>query len=117
MGLRYFFWKIDGGCGGGQLFVWNYYFVIKLLLIDFISYLLVARGGIEPPTHGFSVRLSQYTQSTVVCYQLLLSIVLSINYSVMQYCKLLSSVTAYRHLYGHFFRNDGHLYGHPIILI
>jgi len=37
----------------------------------------------------------------VVCYQLLLSIVLSIYYSVMQYCKLLSSVTAYRHLYGH----------------
>jgi len=27
---------------------------------------------------------------------------------------LLSSVTAYRHLYGHLFRNDGHLYGHLI---
>jgi len=32
-------------------------------------------------------------------YQLLLSIVLSVYYSVMQYCKLLSGVTAYSHLY------------------
>jgi len=63
--------------------------------------LLAPQAGLEPPTHGFSVRLSQYTQSSVVCYQLLLSIVLSIYYSVIQYCKLLYSVTAYRHLYGH----------------
>jgi len=30
----------------------------------------------------------------------------------LYYCQLLSSVTAYRHLYGHLFWNDGHLYGH-----
>jgi len=45
---------------------------LYLLYIDIIDYNAVARGGIEPPTHGFSVRLSQYTQSSVVCYQLLL---------------------------------------------
>jgi hypothetical protein len=55
---------------------------LYLLNIDIISYYVVARGGIEPPTHGFSVRLSLYTQTTVVCYQLLLSIVLSIYYIV-----------------------------------
>ena len=32
-----------------------------LLIIEIIDYSAVARGGIEPPTHGFSVRLSQYT--------------------------------------------------------
>jgi len=26
------------------------------LVIEIIDYLVVARGGIEPPTHGFSVR-------------------------------------------------------------
>ena len=82
------------------------------LVTEFIEYYVVARGGIEPPTHGLSVRLSQYTQSSVVCYQLLLSIVLSIHYSVIEYCQLLSSVTVYRHLYGHHSWNDGHLYGH-----
>ena len=45
---------------------------LYLLNTDIIEYYVVARGGIEPPTHGFSVRLSQYTQSSVVCYQLLL---------------------------------------------
>ena len=52
------------------------------LTTEIIGYSVVARGGIEPPTHGFSVRLSLYTQTTVVCYQLLLSIVLSIYYIV-----------------------------------
>jgi len=52
------------------------------LASEIIDYNVVARGGIEPPTHGFSVRLSLYTQTTVVCYQLLLSIVLSIYYIV-----------------------------------
>jgi len=28
----------------------------------------VARGGIEPPTHGFSVRNSQYMQTTMFYY-------------------------------------------------
>jgi len=39
----------------------------------------VARGGIEPPTHGFSVRHRQYMQSTVFYYWLLLLITIS-NY-------------------------------------
>ena len=30
--------------------------VTHLLIIDIIDILVVARGGIEPPTHGFSVR-------------------------------------------------------------
>ena len=29
---------------------------LYLLNIDIINYYVVARGGIEPPTHGFSVR-------------------------------------------------------------
>ena len=29
-----------------------------LLIIEIIDYNAVARGGIEPPTHGFSVRCS-----------------------------------------------------------
>ena len=29
---------------------------LYLLNIDIIMYYVVARGGIEPPTHGFSVR-------------------------------------------------------------
>ena len=27
------------------------------LVTEFIEYYVVARGGIEPPTHGFSVRI------------------------------------------------------------
>jgi len=30
---------------------------LYLLYIDIIDYYAVARGGIEPPTHGFSVRI------------------------------------------------------------
>ena len=29
---------------------------LYLLIIDIIDYYVVDRGGIEPPTHGFSVR-------------------------------------------------------------
>ena len=52
----------------------NLFFVLELLLEPIISLfilklfisckylqMMVARGGIEPPTHGFSFRLSQYT--------------------------------------------------------
>ena len=33
-------------------------FKLYLLYTDIIDYCVVARGGIEPPTHGFSVRCS-----------------------------------------------------------
>ena len=32
----------------------------------------MARGGIEPPTHGFSVRFKLFTLTTTGLYQLLL---------------------------------------------
>jgi len=50
------------------------------LITVIIDYFAVARGGIEPPTHGFSVRLSQYTQSTVVCYQSIIVSCSTANY-------------------------------------
>ena len=34
-----------------------YDFDLYLLNIDIINEYVVARGGIEPPTHGFSVRI------------------------------------------------------------
>ena len=36
--------------------------------------LLVARGGIEPPTHGFSVRFKLFSLTTTGLYQLLLTV-------------------------------------------
>ena len=57
----------------------------------------------------------QSYQSTYIdYYYLLLIIIIYCIINLLQcqyYCQLLSSMTAYRHL----FRNDGHLYGHLII--
>jgi len=39
--------------------------VNRLLNIDIINYCVVARGGIEPPTHGFSVRFHSIIVSTI----------------------------------------------------
>ncbi len=35
---------------------------------------VVARGGIEPPTHGFSVRFKLFSLTTTGLYQLLLTV-------------------------------------------
>ena len=50
--------KIGGGYGGGTKNREIYDFDLYLLNIDIINEYVVARGGIEPPTHGFSVRCS-----------------------------------------------------------
>jgi len=38
---------------------------LYLLNTDIIDYNAVARGGIEPPTHGFSVRFHSIIVSTI----------------------------------------------------
>ena len=38
---------------------------LYLLNTDIIEYYVVARGGIEPPTHGFSVRSNSIIVSTI----------------------------------------------------
>ena len=39
---------------------------LYLLYIDIIDYNAVARGGIEPPTHGFSVRFMPLLLNLIV---------------------------------------------------
>ena len=46
-------------------------FEYYLLYIAIINYYAVARGGIEPPTHGFSVRFKLFSLTTAGLYQLL----------------------------------------------
>ena len=50
--------KTGGGYGGGTKNRKICYFDLYLLNIDIIIEYVVARGGIEPPTHGFSVLCS-----------------------------------------------------------
>ena len=45
---------------------------LYLLNTDIIDYSAVARGGIEPPTHGFSVRFKLLLLNLIGLYQLLL---------------------------------------------
>ena len=49
-------YKVSAGYGVGT--IKNKYTNILRLSTDNIDFYVVARGGIEPPTHGFSVRCS-----------------------------------------------------------
>ena len=65
---------------------------------------LVPRGGIEPPTQGFSVCFKLLLLNFIGLYQLLLIVELqSIKAKsvVIECCQILGNNTAYRHLYGH----------------
>ena len=76
------------------------------LITVIIDYYAVARGGIEPPTHGFSVRFNRLLLNFIGLYQLLLIVELqSIKAKsiVIECCQFLGNNTAYRHLYGHLF--------------
>ena len=42
------------------------------LTTDTIDFFMMARGGIEPPTHGFSVRFKLLLLNLIGLYQLLL---------------------------------------------
>ena len=49
-------YKVSARYGGGTIKIkYNKYLMLSTDNIDFY---VVARGGIEPPTHGFSVRCS-----------------------------------------------------------
>ena len=58
----------------------------------------------------------------LVVYRIQNSILSKIKYNlffidtlVIECCQIVGNNTAYRHLYGHLYRNDGHLYGHLIL--
>ena len=66
--------------------------------------LAVARGGIEPPTHGFSVRFKPFLLNFIGKYGLLLIIEfqsIKAKSIVIERCQILGNNTAFRHLYGH----------------
>jgi len=54
-----------------------------MLNVDIIDYYVVARGGIEPPTHGFSVQFSSTLykwQGELICCRYKLIVVHDIQY-------------------------------------